>query len=263
MQISVPVTFDSTNQTMSVSDSNLITFPQNTSDFSIVDVNGTACLTPTTVALSSGYAQLEHYVIFAISDMVEEVEFDSYADITGAPYSINLWIELLSDGYTYQYSLVYQYGNAKWVNPDNASASLPVQQWYTIKIVNNDSIKIYDKSTGNLMHTRSFTGKLSYIRLGKFYANTNFYLANLVLKKTINTEQIRYANTAGIAEIWANVKNWVLAHIGNGTLTINVNGQTYTFKANQAADVTINIPKQGGYYGIDFYGITPYGGEAS
>ena len=47
------------------------------------------------------------------------------------------------------------------------------------------------------------------------------------------------------------------------TLTINVNGQTYTFTANQATDVTINLPRQGGYYGIDFYGITPYGGEAS
>ena len=259
MQISVPVTFDSTNQTMSVSDSGLITFPQNTSDFSIVDVNGTACITPTTVDPSPP----EHYVVFEISNGIEEIELDSYADISGAPYGFNLWIEFCSDGYTYQYSLVYNSGSARWINPDNVSASLPVQQWYTFKIINNDSIKIYDKSTGTLMHTRSFTGKLSYIRLGKFYANTNFYLANLVLKRTINTEQIRYANTAGIAEIWANVKNWVLAHIGNGTLTINVNGQTYTFKANQATDVTINIPRQGGYYGIDFYGITPYGGEAS
>lgn len=70
-------------------------------------------------------------------------------------------------------------------------------------------------------------------------------------------------NLAGLAVFLTNVQNWVLAHIGNGTLTINVNGQTYTFKANQATDVTINIPRQGGYYGIDFYGITPYGGEAS
>ena len=76
-------------------------------------------------------------------------------------------------------------------------------------------------------------------------------------------KELNYVNKRGLAEIWANVKNWVLAHIGNGTLTINVNGQTYTFKANQATDVTINLPRQGGYYGIDFYGITPYGGEAS
>lgn len=263
MQISVPVTFDSTNQTMSVSDSSLITFPSNTSDFSIVDVNGTACLTPTTVALSSGYVQLEHYIQFTISDTVEEVELDSYADITGAPNSINLWIEFYSNGETHQYSLVYDSGSAKWLNPDNTSASLSTQTWYSIKIVNNDSIKIYDKSTGTLVHSRSFTGKLSYIKLGKFYANTNFYIANLVLKRTINTEVIRYVNTAGIVKIWTNIKNWVLAHIGNGTLTINVNGQTYTFQANQSTDVTINIPRQGGYYGVDFYGITLYGGEDS
>jgi hypothetical protein len=263
MQISVPVTFDATNQTMSVSDSSLITFPQNTSDFSIVTVNGMDCITPTTVALSNGYVQPEHYIQFTVSDTVEEVEFDSYADITGAPNAINLWVEFYSEGQTYQYSLVYDSGNAKWLSPDNANANLPTKQWYSIKVINNDSIKIYDKSTGTLVHSRSFTGKLSYINLGKFYANTTFYLANLTLKRTINTEIIRYANTAGIAEIWANIKNWVLAHIGNGTLTINVNGQTYTFKANQATDVTINIPRQGGYYGIDFYGLTPYGGEAS
>ena len=76
-------------------------------------------------------------------------------------------------------------------------------------------------------------------------------------------KELNYVNKRGLSEIWSNIKNWVSAHIGNGTLTINVNGQTYTFTANQATDVTINLPRQGGYYGIDFYGITPYGGEAS
>ena len=52
-------------------------------------------------------------------------------------------------------------------------------------------------------------------------------------------------------EIWANIKNWVLAHIGNGTLTIKVNGQTYTFTANQSTNVTIDLSSQGEhYYGI-------------
>lgn len=258
MQISVPVTFDSTNQTMSVSDSNLITFPQNTSDFSIVDVNGTVCITPTVTTHDPN-----HYTAFTISDTVEEVEFDTYIDISNVPYAFHLWFEFCSDGYTYQYSLTYNRGSGYWENPDRASANLPTQQWYTVKVTNSDSIKIYDKSTGTLVHSHSFSGKLTYLRLARFESNTYIYLANLILKRTINTEQIRYANTAGIAEIWANIKNWVLAHIGNGTLTINVNGQTYTFKANQATDVTINLPRQGGYYGIDFYGITPYGGEAS
>lgn len=256
MQISVPVTFDSTNQTMSVSDASLITFPQNTSDFNIVDVNGTACLTPTTVTTSS-----THYVQFKIASSVEEIDFDAYIDISSTQNSFNLWFELVSDGNPNQYSMVYNYGG-RWWNPDRLTVNLPTQQWYTVKVVNNDSIKIYNKGTNTLVHSRSFAGTLDIISLGNFYGATS-YLANLVLKRTINTEIIRYANTAGIAEIWANIKNWVLAHIGNGTLTINVNGQTYTFKANQATDVTINIPRQGGYYGIDFYGITPYGGEAS
>ena len=254
MQISVPVTFDSTNQTMSVSESSLITFPQNTSDFSIVDVNGTACLTPTTVSSSP-----DHYVKFTIDGSIEEIEFDSYfSPVTSA---FNLWFEFVSDGSPHQYSMVY-YSSWRWWNPDDSFVNISNSQWYTIKVVNNDSIKIYDKSTGTLVHSRSFSGKVQEFRIANFNGSTS-YLANLALKRTINTEQIRYANTAGIAEIWANIKNWVLAHIGNGTLIINVNGQTYTFKANQAADVTINIPRQGGYYGIDFYGITPYGGEAS
>jgi len=254
MQISVPVTFDFTNQTMSVSDSSLITFPQNTSDFSIVDVNGTACLTPTTVSSSPNY-----YVKFIIDSNIEEIEFDGY--FSPVTSSFNLWFECVSDGNPRQYSMVY-YSHWRWWNPDDSNVNISNQQWYTIKIVNNDSIKIYDKSTDTLVHSRSFSGKIQELRIANFNGSTS-YLANLILKRTINTEIIRYANTAGIAEIWANVKNWVLAHIGNGTLTINVNGQTYTFKANQATDVTINIPRQGGYYGIDFYGITPYGGEAS
>ena len=256
MQISVPVTFDSANQTMSVSESGLVTFPQNTSDFNIVDVNGTACLTPTTISTSN-----THYVQLGIASSIEEIDFDTYIDISSTQNAFNVWFELVSDGNPNQYSMVYNQGG-QWWNPDRLTANLPTQQWYTIKIVNNDSIKIYDKSTGNLVHSRSFAGTLNVISIANFYGSTS-YLTNLILKRTINTEVIRYANTAGIVEIWANIKNWVLAHIGNGTLTINVNGQTYTFRANQATDVTINIPRQGGYYGIDFYGITLYGGEAS
>ena len=256
MQISVPVTFDATNQTMSVSDSNLITFPQNTSDFSIVTVNGMDCITPTTVTTSN-----THYVQFGIASNVEETEFDAYIDISNTQYSFNYWFELVSNGSPNQYSLVYNSGGVWW-NPDSATVNLPTQQWYTVKIVNNDSIKIYDKSTGTLVHSRSFVGSLNVISLANFYGATS-YLANLVLKRTINTEQIRYANTSGIAEIWANIKNWVLAHIGNGTLTIKVNGQTYTFTANQSTNVTIDLSSQGGHYGISSYGITPYGGESS
>ena len=254
MQISVPVTFDSTNQTMSVSESGLVTFPQNTSDFSIVDVNGTACITPITISTSID-------VKFFFSSTIDEVDFDSYIDTSSVPSSFNFWFDILSDGSPAQYSFVYYYGG-QWWNPDRLSANLSTQQWYTIKIINNDSIKIYDKSTGTLVHSRSFSGKIQELHIANFYGSTS-YLTNLVVKRTINTEAIRFADTAGIVEIWTNIKNWVLAHIGNGTLTVNVNGQTYTFRANQATDVTINIPRQGGYYGIDFYGITPYGGEAS
>lgn len=254
MQISVPVTFDSTNQTMSVSDSSLITFPQNTSDFSIVTVNGTACITPITVSTAGA-----NYVRFKIASSIEEIDFDSYITIPTASWNWNLWFQLVAPGPTY-YSLTYE-PQGNWHNPDGLSCDLTTGTWYTVKITNN-TINIYNKSTGTLVHSRALVGMPSELSIANFIGSTS-YLANLVLKRTINTEQIRYANTSGIAEIWANIKNWVSAHIGNGTLTIKVNGQTYTFKANQATDVTINISRQGGYYGIDFYGITPYGGEAS
>ena len=107
-------------------------------------------------------------------------------------------------------------------------------------------------SIGNSVHKLPTTTKL-----------LNVSVSDDAISYSDFPETLNYIDKRGLAEIWSNIKNWVLAHIGNGTLTINVNGQTYTFKANQATDVTINIPRQGGYYGIDFYGITPYGGEAS
>ena len=252
MQISVPVTFDATNQTMSVSDSSLITFPQNTSDFSIVDVNGTACLTPTTVSTARA-----NYVTFVLANTVTEIEFDSYITIPTASWNWNLWFELVVPGPTH-YSLTYE-PQGNWHNPDGLSCNLTTGTWYTIKVTST-TVNIYNKSSGTLVHTRSLVGMPSDLSIANFIGSTS-YLANLVLKRTINTEVIRYANTTGIAEIWTNIKNWVSAHIGNGTLTIKVNGQTYTFTANQSTNVTIDLSSQGGYYGISSYGITPYGGE--
>ena len=142
-------------------------------------------------------------------------------------------------------------------------------------------ITLYTNENGTLTkvaensYASSSGGSILYFGVSRdYHTNLNSYMIdglsfddNIIIDPSnINNttlDTFRYLNDTGLSEVWANVKNWILAHIGNGTLTINVNGQTYTFKANQATDVTINIPRQGGYYGIDFYGITPYGGEAS
>ena len=70
----------------------------------------------------------------------------------------------------------------------------------------------------------------------------------------------KYINGTGLFEVWANVKNWVLAHIGNGTLYIRMGGVEYQFKANQGTDLVVEIPLINNGYGISSYGLAPYGG---
>lgn len=70
----------------------------------------------------------------------------------------------------------------------------------------------------------------------------------------------KYINGTGLSEIWANIKNWVLAHIGNGTLYIRMGGVEYQFKANQGTDLVVEIPLINNGYGISSYGLAPYGG---
>lgn len=104
------------------------------------------------------------------------------------------------------------------------------------------------------------TNLSSYMVNGLSFDDNIIIDPNNTNNTTLNT--FRYLNGIGLSEIWANIKNWVSAHIGNGTLTIKVNGQTYTFTANQSTNVTIDLSSQGEhYYGISSYSITPYGGE--
>lgn len=149
-----------------------------------------------------------------------------------------------------------------------SEANIDVNSIHSFKLVRSGSTLTFYEDDVLITTTTNLSSKPLYLGWYLWFGGssadyqTNFVLQNYRLEgETSNTKN--YLDKNGLAEVWANVKNWVLAHIGNGTLTINVNGQTYTFKANQATDVTINIPRQGGYYGIDFYGITPYGGEAS
>ena len=183
--------------------------------------------------------------------------------------------------------------NAYYIYVNNGKQVLPISSTEPLDIIGILSIcsigsnllavfiTLYTNENGTLTkvaensYACSSVGSILYFGVSRdYHTNLSSYMVdglsfddNLIIdpnntsNPTLNT--LRYLNDTGLAEVWSNVKNWVLAHIGNGTLTINVNGQTYSFKANQASDVTINIPRQGGYYGIDFYGLTPYGGEAS
>ena len=67
-------------------------------------------------------------------------------------------------------------------------------------------------------------------------------------------------NLAGLAVLVTNIKNWVLARIGNGTLYIRMGGVEYQFKANQGTDLVVEIPLINNGYGISSYGLAPYGG---
>jgi len=69
-----------------------------------------------------------------------------------------------------------------------------------------------------------------------------------------------YLNLSGLINLITNIKNWVLARIGNGTLYIRMGGVEYRFKANQGTDLVIEIPVLNNGYGISSYGLAPYGG---
>lgn len=70
----------------------------------------------------------------------------------------------------------------------------------------------------------------------------------------------KYLNLPGLSNLITNIKNWVLARIGNGTLYIRMGGVEYQFKANQGTDLVVEIPLINNGYGISSYGLAPYGG---
>ena len=179
---------------------------------------------------------------------------------------------------SYGYMMSISSGGELWLGSDNSPSTIQQSlglsnttwygtagQTYHIKLERSDNtVNLY---IDNVL-TQSISDNSIRNTSGGYFGFFNWdgktcSISNFIVTSDIYLTAKKYVNSGGVYEIWSNVKNWVLAHIGNGTLTINVNGQTYTFRANQATDVTINIPRQGGYYGIDFYGITPYGGEAS
>jgi hypothetical protein len=71
----------------------------------------------------------------------------------------------------------------------------------------------------------------------------------------------KYLSLSGLSDLVTDIKYWVLARIGNGTLYIRMGGVEYQFKANQGTDLVIDIPLGNTGYGLGAYGLTPYGGE--
>lgn len=70
----------------------------------------------------------------------------------------------------------------------------------------------------------------------------------------------KYLSLSGLSDLITDIKYWVLARIGNGTLYIRMGGVEYQFKANQGTDLVVEIPLINNGYGISSYGLAPYGG---
>jgi hypothetical protein len=70
----------------------------------------------------------------------------------------------------------------------------------------------------------------------------------------------KYLSLSGLSDLVTDIKYWVLARIGNGTLYIRMGGVEYQFKANQGTDLVVEIPLLNNGYGISSYGLVPYGG---
>ena len=187
----------------------------------------------------------------------------------GNNYAMILYLCNYHGDPTGTFQLRNENGNTSVVYP-TTEASINVESIHSFKLVRSGSTLTFYEDDALITTTTNLSSEPLYLGwylwFGGSYAGyqTNFVLQNYRLEGEINNTNIKnYLNKDGLSEVWTNIKNWVLAHIGNGTLTIKVNGQTYTFKANQSTNVTIDLSSQGRHYGISSYGITPYGGEAS
>lgn len=192
MSNDVSVTIDVANQSITSSDTNIITVP--TQNFEIVTFDNKPCIR----ALNDNYAT------FTLSSAIKSLSCDVFLQ---AVDGFTLLIEFDSILNT-KYSLVY-YPHGSWWNPDRAvfdSNNVLVGVWVTVTYSSTNKTLTFDNGTNQL--TRVLDSSIADLSIGNFSSRYNIYLTNLGAETST-----RYVNKGGIAEIWANIKNYITAQL--------------------------------------------------
>ena len=191
MSNDVSVAIDVANQSITSSDTNIITVP--IQNFEIVTFDNKPCIR----ALNDNYAT------FTISPTIKSLSCDVFLQ---AVSGFTLLIEFDTVLNT-KYSLVY-YPHGTWWNPDSAvfdSNDVLVGVWVTVTYSSTNKTITFDNGTNQLV--RVVDSDIANLSLSNFNGY-NIYLTNLGAETST-----RYINKFGLAEIWANIKNYITAQL--------------------------------------------------
>ena len=192
MSNNVSVTIDVANQSITSSDTNIITVP--TRNFEIVTFDSKPCIR----ALNDNYAT------FTISPTIKSFSCDVFLQ---AVSNFTLLIEFDTVLNT-KYSLVY-YPHGTWFNPDSVvfdSNDVLVGVWVTVTYSSTNKTITFDNGTNQLV--RTIDSSIADLNISNFGSRYNIYLTNLGAETST-----RYVNKPGLAEIWANIKNYITAQL--------------------------------------------------
>ena len=192
MSNDVSVTIDVANQSITSSDTNIITVP--TQNFEIVTFDNKPCIR----ALNDNYAT------FTISPTIKSFSCDVFLQ---AVSGFTLLIEFDTVLNT-KYSLVY-YPHGKWWNPDGAvfdNNNVLIGIWVTVTYSSTNKTITFDNGTNQLV--RTIDSSIIDLNVGSFGGRYNIYLTNLGAETST-----KYVNKLGVAEIWANTKNYIASQL--------------------------------------------------
>lgn len=194
MSSDVSVTIDVANQSITSSDTNIITVPTYNQNFEIVTFDNKPCIRAT-----SGT-----YATFTINPTVKGFSCNVFLQ---AVNGFTLLIEFDTILNT-KYSLVY-YPYGTWTNPDYLvfdRNNVLVGVWVTVTYSSANKTIIFDNGTNKLV--RVVDSAIGDLSIGSFENKYNVYLTNLGAETSIN-----YVDKPGLAEIWANIKNYITTQL--------------------------------------------------
>ena len=192
MSNDVSVTIDVANQSITSSDTNVITVP--TQNFEIVTFDNKPCIRAT----GAGYAT------FTLNPAIKSLSCDIFLQ---AVNYFTLFIEFDTILNT-KYSLVY-YPYGKWNNPDNLvfdTNNVLIGVWVTVTYLSTNKTITFDNGTNQLV--RTVNSDIIDLNIGSYSDRYNIYLTNLGAETST-----RYINKPGLSEIWANIKNYITAQL--------------------------------------------------
>ena len=192
MSNDVSVTIDVANQSIISSDTNIITVP--TQNFEIVTFDNKPCIRATT----------NDYATFTISPTIKSLSCDVFLQ---AVNGFTMFMESHSANGT-NYTLIYHpYG--EWWSPVSAvfdRNKVLIGVWVTVTYSSTNKTITFDNGTNQLV--RVIDSNIVDLSIGNFGSRYNIYLTNLSAETST-----RYVNKFGVAEIWANIKNYITAQL--------------------------------------------------